>query len=170
MKNLISVLIVSTMVAASCLAQTQKEAASKEQMRGAVKEILDASFQRAVHRNPDGTANSINFVLLYVTNEDRQRVHDFGNGAINVMREYVADNENWRQLMVLQLLTEFSSDDALAALVDFAEHSHVRESAVSHMSKYPIAKTRPFLKKFLADPDPLVRDAAKRTLTANREI
>jgi HEAT repeat protein len=172
MKSPISLLTVGVLVAASCLAQTQKEApkpASKEQIRVTIKEVLDASFQRAVRRNPDGTADSINYVLLYLNDEDLKRVRDFGTPAISVLREYVPDKESWRQLMVLRLLTEFPSEDALTALVQFAEHSRVRDSAVSHMGKYPIEKTRPFLKKFLNDPDPLVRDAAKRTLAANGE-
>ncbi len=150
----------------------QKEAlkpASKEQIRAVVTEILDAAFQRAAHRNPDGTIGSFNSVLLYVTDEDRKRVRDFGNSAISVLREYVADNEVWRQNVVLRLLSDFKSDDAFAALVDFAEHSHIRYIAVADMSAYPIDKTRVILKKFLSDPDPLVRDAAQRALTANGE-
>jgi HEAT repeat protein len=53
--------------------------------------------------------------------------------------------------------------------MEFAEHSRLRYIAVADMGQYPIDKTRPVLKKFLSDPDPLVRDAAKRALTASGE-
>jgi HEAT repeat protein len=172
MKTVIFLFVALAMVAGSCSAQTQKEAlkpASKEQIRATLREILEATFQRAAHRNPDGTIDSINMVLLHVTDEDRRRVRDFGNAAISVLREYVADNEGWHQQVALELLGEFKSDDALGALVDFAEHSRIRDTAVSYMGSYPIDKTRVTLKKFLSDPDPLVRDAAKRNLAANGE-
>jgi HEAT repeat protein len=171
MKTALSFFLACDILATShTQAQTDaQKPASKDQIRRAVQVILDTTFQRAAHRKADGTVDTINFVLLYLTDEERKQVRHFGTPAINVLREYVPDNENWRQVVVLQLLSEFTSDDALSALVDFAEHSHVRYIAVSQMGSFPIAKTRPFLKKFSADPDPLVRDAAKRNLAANGE-
>ena len=122
-----------------------------------------------MHRKPDGTAESVSLVLLHVTDENRKRVRYFGNAAISVLHEYVADSERWRQQLALELLGEFRSDEALAALVDFAEHAKVRDIAVYQMAQYPIDETRPILRKFLSDPDPLVRDTAKRALAAYGE-
>jgi HEAT repeat protein len=153
----------------SCARGMQKEAvkaASKEEIRATINDILQATFERAVHRKSDGTAESLNLALLHVTDENRKRVRDYGDAAVNVLKEYVTDYENWRQRAALELLCEFKTDQALGVLVNFTEHLKVRDIAVSYMAQYPIDKTQPVLKKLLSDPDELVRDAAKRTLTA----
>jgi len=172
MKTTISLFIALAIVVGSCSTSAQEEAvkpSSKEQIRATIKEILEVTFQRAAHRNSDGTIESVSFVLLHITDENRKRVRDFGDPAISVLREYAMANEGWRSQMALELLDQFRSDEAFAALMDFAEHSKVRDIAVRDMAQYPIDRTRPILKKFLSDPDPLVRDAAKRALAAYGE-
>jgi hypothetical protein len=172
MKMIISLMMTFALGLPSHSAKMQKgtvKLTSKEEIRTTIKEILQATFERAVYRKPDGTAESVSLVLLHATDENRQRVRHFGNAAISVLQEYVADSEGWRQQLASELLGEFKSDEALAALVDFAEHAKVRDIAVHQMAQYPIDKTRPILKSFLSDPDPLVRDAARRALASYGE-
>ena len=172
MKTIISLLITFALGLPSHSATIQKgtvKLASKEEIRTTIKEILQATFEQAVHRKPDGTPESLNLTLLHVTDKNRKRVRDCGDAAVNALNEYATDNEIWRQRVALELLGGFRSDEALSALVDFAEHSEVRYIAVGQMAQYPIDKTRPILKKFLSDPDSLVRDAAKRALATYGE-
>jgi len=172
MKMTISIVMALALGLASYSATAQKETAkptSNEETRATIKEILQETFEQAVHRKPDGTPESLNLTLLHVTDKNRKRVRDCGDAAVNVLNEYATDNEIWRQRVALELLGGFRSDEALSALVDFAEHSEVRYIAVGQMAQYPIDKTRPILKKFLSDPDSLVRDAAKRALATYGE-
>ncbi len=155
-----------------CCLQTPKSISAPpvdSHARIAISQILESSFQRAARKNPDGTVNSINLALLYVTEDERKRVRALGNVAIGALREFTTDKETWRQRMALQLLNEFRTDEALAALTDFADHSQVRDIAVSSMAIYPAVKTRTILNRFLTDPDDRVRDAAKRALAVNGE-
>ena len=59
----------------------------------------------------------------------------------------------------------FKSDRALAVLLEFADHSRIREEAVAFTCVYPVEKIQPILEKFvLSDPNSEVRKAAKRCL------
>ncbi len=170
MNRVIPLVMILATIAGSCGAGPQQGAvkpASKEDIRNAIKGMLDARFERAAHRKSDGTIESINTMFLHVTEEDRKKVRNFGNPAVSVLREYLEDEQGWHQQGALDLLSEFRSDESFAVLVEFAERSRVREIAVTHMGQYPIDKTRPMLKKFLSDADPGVRDPAKRVLAAS---
>jgi hypothetical protein len=171
MKAIIFVLALCAIIAGSRLtAQTETvEVATKAQIRATLREILDSTFQQAAQRNADGSIKFVNYERLHITDDNRKRVRSFGNVAVSVLREYVSDGEGWRQQAAIELLGEFRSEEALTALVYFADHSRVRYVAIPYINEYPIGKTRAILRRFLSDPEPLVRDAAKRALDANGE-
>jgi hypothetical protein len=145
MKTAIFLVLTLAVGIGSCSADMQKgavEPASKEEIRATIKEIVQATFERAAHRQSSETVESVSLVLLHVTDQNRKRVRDFADEAVSVLREYVSDSQGWRQQAALELLSQFRSEEALAVLMEFAEHSRLRYIAVADMGQYPIDKIR----------------------------
>jgi len=84
---------------------------------------------------------------------------------VEVLAEYANNEDVIHQRVALRLLSLFKSDRALAVLLEFADHSRIREEAVAFTCVYPVEKIQPILEKFvLSDPNSEVRKAAKRCL------
>ncbi len=161
--------LVLSSVLASCLipARAQEhipQASGKENARAVIRDVIQAVIERSIKKTPDGQPYAL-LMLMTPTAEEQKRVHKLGGIAVAILAEYAKDEDVFHQRVALRLLSLFKSDAALAALLEFTDHSRIRQEAVAIMCVYPREKVQLDLEKFAAsDSDLDVRKAAKRCL------
>jgi len=147
------------------LAQKNRpEANTRENARTVVQDVIQAAIKRSFRKTSDGQPYAL-LMLMNPTAEEQERVRDLGGVAVEVLAGYANNEDVIHQRVALRLLSLFKSDRALAVLLEFADHSRIREEAVAFTCVYPVEKIQPILEKFvLSDPNSEVRKAAKRCL------
>jgi hypothetical protein len=107
---------------------------------------------------------------ILATKEEQERVHQLGDNAVDALVEYATNDNGLQQMAAIRLLALFRSDKALAAFVQFAEHSRYRAFALEMMCIFPLEKTRTIYEKLnTSDPDPEVRQAAQDCLNSHKK-
>jgi hypothetical protein len=144
----------------SCGHKSGSTKADKAEIRGAVQEVIQSALERSAKFHDDG------HVLLSA--EEFERVHGYGDQAVEVLGEYVTAHEARQQFVVVRLLARFQCKEAFDILVQFSRNARtgfIRGAAAYDLINYAAEEARPVLEKIaIEDSDQYVRGEAKKAI------